>query len=119
MNEFKDICLAFGESDEYRCLSRLFQSCYTSLICTYSFLFRRSTALYNRRQAKILTTVTSLFTSSYVYNWQKYLPNKELKYPPSFDGRIVIYPSSKEVRDYFAWRQADSEKRSNCRATLY
>ncbi|KAI0729243.1 Thg1 C terminal domain-containing protein [Fomitopsis betulina] len=90
MNEFKDICLAFGESDEY------------------SFLFRRSTALYNRRQAKILTTVTSLFTSSYVYNWQKYLPNKELKYPPSFDGRIVIYPSSKEVRDYFAWRQADT-----------
>ncbi|KZT73566.1 tRNAHis guanylyltransferase [Daedalea quercina L-15889] len=90
MNEFKDILLAFGESDEY------------------SFLFRKSSALYNRRQAKILTTVTSLFTSSYVYNWSKYLPDQELKYPPSFDGRIVLYPSSKEVRDYFAWRQADT-----------
>ncbi|TFY67821.1 hypothetical protein EVJ58_g1382 [Rhodofomes roseus] len=92
MNEFNDICLAFGESDEY------------------SFLFRKSTTLYNRRQSKIITTVTSLFTSSYVYNWSKYLPDKELMYPPSFDGRIVMYPSPKEIRDYFAWRQADSER---------
>ncbi|OBZ72010.1 putative tRNA(His) guanylyltransferase [Grifola frondosa] len=90
MNEFKDIVLAFGESDEF------------------SFLFRKSTTLYNRRQAKILTTVTSIFTSSYVYNWPKYLPNTPLKYPPSFDGRIVLYPSAKDVRNYFSWRQADT-----------
>ncbi|EKM48545.1 uncharacterized protein PHACADRAFT_202682 [Phanerochaete carnosa HHB-10118-sp] len=90
MNEFKDIMLAFGESDEY------------------SFLFRKSTALYNRRQAKILTTVVSLFTSSYVFNWPRYFHSLSLKYPPSFDGRIVLYPSAKEVRDYFAWRQADT-----------
>jgi len=32
-----------------------------------------------------------------------------LKYPPSFDGRIVLYPTEKAVRDYFSWRQADSE----------
>lgn len=31
-----------------------------------------------------------------------------LLYPPSFDGRVVCYPSEKEVRDYFAWRQVDS-----------
>ncbi|GBE90143.1 tRNA(His) guanylyltransferase [Sparassis crispa] len=37
MDEFKDIVLAFGESDEF------------------SFLFRRSTTLYNRRHSKILT----------------------------------------------------------------
>lgn len=90
MNEFKDIVLAFGESDEY------------------SFLFRRSAALYNRREAKILTTITSLFTSSYVFNWTKYLPDTPLKYCPSFDGRIVLYPSATVVRDYFSWRQADT-----------
>ncbi|KAI9057310.1 tRNAHis guanylyltransferase [Trametes sanguinea] len=90
MNEFKDIVLAFGESDEY------------------SFLFRRSTALYNRREAKILSTITSLFTSSYVYNWPKYLPETPLKYCPSFDGRIVLYPTEQVVRDYFSWRQADT-----------
>lgn len=27
---------------------------------------------------------------------------------PSFDGRAVIYPSAREIRDYFAWRQADT-----------
>lgn len=32
-----------------------------------------------------------------------------LRYPPSFDGRIVLYPSEKIVRDYFSWRQADSK----------
>ncbi|KAI0784534.1 tRNAHis guanylyltransferase [Abortiporus biennis] len=90
MNEFKDIVLAFGESDEY------------------SFLFKKATAVYNRRHAKILTTLTSLFTSSYVFNWQKYIPDVALKYPPTFDGRVVLYPTSKEIRDYFSWRQADT-----------
>ncbi|KAI0649201.1 tRNAHis guanylyltransferase [Trametes meyenii] len=90
MNEFKDIVLGFGESDEY------------------SFLFRKSTALYNRRESKILSMATSLFTSSYVFNWTRYLPNTPLKYCPSFDGRIVLYPAANIVRDYFSWRQADT-----------
>lgn len=33
----------------------------------------------------------------------------ELKYPPTFDSRVVEYPGETEVRDYFSWRQADSE----------
>ncbi|CDO74954.1 hypothetical protein BN946_scf184945.g26 [Trametes cinnabarina] len=91
INEFKDIVLAFGESDEYRCN-----------------VHSTSTTLYNRREAKILSTITSLFTSSYVFNWPKYLPETPLKYCPSFDGRIVLYPSEPVVRDYFSWRQADT-----------
>ena len=78
----------------------------------HSFLFRRSAALYNRREAKILSTLTSLFTSSYVFNWSKYLPETPLKYCPTFDGRIVLYPSATVVRDYFSWRQADSMSHS-------
>jgi len=90
MEEYGDIILAFGESDEY------------------SFLLRKSTALYNRRHAKIVTTLTSLFTSSYVFHWRTYFPDTPLRYPPSFDGRIVLYPGEREVKDYFAWRQADT-----------
>ncbi|KAH9481879.1 tRNA(His) guanylyltransferase [Psilocybe cubensis] len=90
MTEYPDIVLAFGESDEF------------------SFLLRKSTTLYNRRESKIVSTLTSLFTSSYVLNWPKYFPNTPLKYPPSFDGRIVLYPEEKHIRDYFAWRQADT-----------
>ncbi|KAF8124815.1 Thg1 C terminal domain-containing protein [Boletus edulis] len=90
MSEFKDIVLAFGESDEF------------------SFLLRKSTNLYNRRNAKILSTLTSYFTSCYVFHWPRYFPDTPLRYPPSFDGRIVMYPDEHAIRDYFAWRQADT-----------
>lgn len=87
-----DVVLAFGESDEY------------------SFLLRRSCSLYKRRASKILTQIVSLFTSAYVFRWSEIMgKQRELKYPPIFDGRLVAYPSAKEIRDYFAWRQADSE----------
>ncbi|TFY62927.1 hypothetical protein EVG20_g6527 [Dentipellis fragilis] len=101
MDEYTDIVVAFGESDEF------------------SFLLRKSTTLYNRRHAKIVTTLTSYFTASYVLHWPEYFPDTPLRYPPSFDGRIVLYPSEKEVRDYFAWRQADSEHRSPSASNPY
>jgi len=75
-----------------------------------SFLLRKSTNLYNRRHAKILTTLTSYFTSCYVFHWPKYFPDTSMRYPPSFDGRIVVYPDERSIRDYFAWRQADSKR---------
>lgn len=92
MNDLRpEISLAFGESDEY------------------NFLLRRSCSLYKRRQSKLVTHIVSLFTSAYVFYWPHYFPQKSLQYPPSFDGRLVVYPTEKEVRDYFAWRQVDSE----------
>lgn len=42
-------------------------------------------------------------------NWRSYFPDTALRYTPSFDARIVLYPGVREVRDYFSWRQADSE----------
>ncbi|KAL1412523.1 tRNA-His guanylyltransferase [Vanrija albida] len=90
MDEFGDVVLAFGQSDEY------------------SFLMRRATNVYSRRRSKINSTVASIFTSAYVFNWPKYFPNAELLYPPTFDSRVVLYPGEKEVRDYFSWRQADT-----------
>ncbi|THH07369.1 hypothetical protein EW145_g3419 [Phellinidium pouzarii] len=90
MEEYKDIVLGFGESDEF------------------SFLLRRSTSMYNRRESKILTTLVSHFTAFYIFYWSTYFPDTPLQYPPTFDGRLVLYPSQKEVKDYFAWRQADT-----------
>ncbi|KAJ7140076.1 Thg1 C terminal domain-containing protein [Mycena crocata] len=90
MEQYPDIILAFGESDEF------------------SFLMRKSASLYNRRQSKIVSTLTSLFTSSYVFRWASYFPDTPLRYPPSFDGRLILYPGSSEIRDYFAWRQTDT-----------
>ena len=89
MEDFKEIILGFGQSDEY------------------SFVFRKDTQLYKRRASKLMSNVNSLFASSYVYHWPRFLRGKELYYPPSFDARVVLYPTDKNLRDYLAWRQAD------------
>ncbi|KAJ8669845.1 hypothetical protein QAD02_001104 [Eretmocerus hayati] len=89
MEDFREIVIAYGQSDEY------------------SFVFRKDTTLFKRRASKLMSNVNSLFASSYVYHWPQYLKNKELRYPPSFDARVVLYPTDKNLRDYLAWRQAD------------
>ncbi|CAH1980631.1 unnamed protein product [Acanthoscelides obtectus] len=89
MQDYKDIVMAYGQSDEY------------------SFVLRKSCTLHNRRKSKIMTYISSLFTSSYVYHWHSYFKDQKLKYPPSFDGRIVLYPTDQNLKDYLSWRQAD------------
>ncbi|XP_067939586.1 probable tRNA(His) guanylyltransferase [Watersipora subatra] len=86
---FNDIILAYGQSDEY------------------SFVFKRKTQTYNRRSSKLASTVVSLFTSCYVFNWKKFFPATDLLYPPSFDSRVVLYPTTRNLKDYLCWRQAD------------
>ncbi|SOV13035.1 tRNAHis guanylyltransferase, putative [Plasmodium gaboni] len=88
LKKFDDIDLCYGHSDEY------------------SFLFNKSTKLWNRRYDKILTNVVSYFTSCFLYKWKDVF-QKELLYAPSFDARIVVYPNEKEIKDYFSWRQVD------------
>ncbi|KAM3964826.1 tRNA-histidine guanylyltransferase [Aphomia sociella] len=87
--EFHDLLMAFGQSDEY------------------SFIFKKHTMLYKRRTAKLLTTINSKFSSSYVYYWSKFFGTDKLKYPPTFDGRVILYPSDDNLIDYMKWRQAD------------
>lgn len=89
MVNFNEICLAYGQSDEY------------------SFVFRKDTQIFNRRGLKLTTNVCSLFASSYTFHWKEYFSTTDLKYPPSFDGRIVLYPTNQNLRDYLSWRQAD------------
>ncbi|CAG9566802.1 unnamed protein product [Danaus chrysippus] len=89
LKEFNELLLAYGQSDEY------------------SFIFKKDCNLYKRRAAKLLTIVNSKFTSSYVFYWRKFFGDEELKYPPTFDGRLVLYPSQENLIDYLKWRQAD------------
>ncbi|KAJ8636987.1 hypothetical protein MRB53_011254 [Persea americana] len=89
LEEFPDIVFAYGVSDEY------------------SFILKKTTRLCQRHSSKILSLIVSYFTSAYVMKWREFFPQKELKYPPSFDGRVICYPSTAIVRDYLAWRQVD------------
>ena len=89
MSEFNEILLAYGQSDEY------------------SFVFRPDTGAYNRRASKLVSTISSMFASSYVFHWAEFFPDLGLKHPPAFDGRAVLYPTVRNMRDYLSWRQAD------------
>ncbi|GLU13218.1 hypothetical protein SLE2022_298630 [Rubroshorea leprosula] len=89
LEEFQAVNFSYGVSDEY------------------SFVLKKNSQLYQRRASEIVSAIVSFFTSAYVTKWREFFPDKELKYPPSFDGRAICYPSSKILRDYLAWRQVD------------
>ncbi|XP_043214564.1 probable tRNA(His) guanylyltransferase isoform X2 [Amphibalanus amphitrite] len=84
-----DLVLAYGQSDEY------------------SFVFRRQTTVYRRRASKLMSQVVSQFSSSYVFHWPSVMGARALRQPPTFDGRVVLYPTDRNLRDYLSWRQAD------------
>ena len=91
-----DIILGYGVSDEY------------------SFVFHRSTTLFERRKDKIVTTVVSAFTAAYVLGWSEHFVEAEsggkalsMEMLPTFDGRTVCYPTWENLRDYLRWRQVD------------
>ncbi|OMO75087.1 tRNAHis guanylyltransferase Thg1 [Corchorus capsularis] len=89
LKEFQDIIFSYGVSDEY------------------SFVLKKDSQLYQRRASEIVSAIVSFFSSMYVMKWKDVFPEKELKYPPYFDGRAVCYPSNEILRDYLAWRQVD------------
>ncbi|XP_043983907.1 probable tRNA(His) guanylyltransferase isoform X2 [Gambusia affinis] len=89
MEELEDITIAYGQSDEF------------------SFVFKRTTTWFKRRASKLMTHVASQFSSSYVFYWKEFFGEQPLLYPPGFDGRVVLYPTNRNLRDYLSWRQAD------------
>jgi tRNA(His) guanylyltransferase len=89
MKSFNEIVIAYGDSDEF------------------SFAFKRSAKVFNRREDKILSCALSLFSSSYVFHWSKYFPDTPIAKIPSFDSRIVLYPSLEDLQSYLSWRQCD------------
>ncbi|KAL2820709.1 Thg1 C terminal domain-containing protein [Aspergillus granulosus] len=91
LKDLPDLVIAYGVSDEY------------------SFVFHPSCDLFERRSAKLVTTIVSTFTAHYIFLWSKYFPDMLLQPPylPSFDGRAVVYPTTRNLRDYMSWRQVD------------
>ncbi|KAJ5247094.1 hypothetical protein N7468_002077, partial [Penicillium chermesinum] len=110
MKDLPDLCIAYGVSDEFRYTHLFFPSGLFSLTPPPpSFVFHPTCQLFERRNAKLVTTIVSTFTAHYIYQWSNFFPDKPLQPPflPSFDGRAVIYPSNRILRDYMSWRQVD------------
>ena len=96
VKQFTDIVVAYGQSDEY------------------SFVLHEDCQLFERRAAKLATSISTAFSVEYCMQWDKYFPGQTLERPfPTFDGRCVLYPKEKILRDYLSWRQAD------CMSYLY
>ena len=57
--------------------------------------------------SKIISLIVSAFTANFLFHWKDFFPEKQMLYPPCFDSRAVCYPTSRIIRDYFSWRQAD------------
>lgn len=91
MNQFPDVLMAYGDSDEY------------------SFLLRKLCQMYERREMKLVSLFASSFTAYYIQEWDNEFPTRKLqnKMLPMFDARAVIYPNLDIIRDYFQWRQVD------------
>lgn len=91
VEQFPDISMAYGDSDEYL------------------FLLRRSCALFERREMKLVLTFALFMSVHYVMQWNEEFPEKPIHSGrlPTFDARAVVYPTSAIVRDYFSWRQVD------------
>ncbi|KAL1302674.1 hypothetical protein AAFC00_003038 [Neodothiora populina] len=90
VKQFTDIVIAYGQSDEF------------------SFVFHEDTTLFDRRAQKVSTTIAATFSVEYAMQWPLFFPDSPLTRPyPTFDGRCVVYPKTRILRDYLSWRQAD------------
>ncbi|THX55101.1 tRNAHis guanylyltransferase [Aureobasidium pullulans] len=90
VKQFTDIVIAYGQSDEY------------------SFVLHEDCQLFERRAAKLATSISTAFSVEYCMQWGNFFEGQELERPfPTFDGRCVLYPKKSILRDYLSWRQAD------------
>ncbi|XP_061370325.1 tRNA(His) guanylyltransferase 2-like [Gastrolobium bilobum] len=87
LEEYADVVLAYGFSGEY------------------TFVFKKSSKFYERRDSKVLSIITSFFSAVFVTKWTQFFPQKELQYPPSFHGKVTACASIESLQAYLLWRQ--------------
>ncbi len=129
MAEFPDIIIAIGESDEFSFVFKRSSAAYKRRIrfgnvptgkwikFFPAYCLPVSPVLYAPSPSlllllllsKIVSSVVSIFSANFVFHWSNFLPTVKLKYPPTFDGRVVAYPTDQNIRDYLSWRQVDCE----------
>ncbi|KAL2528077.1 tRNA(His) guanylyltransferase 1 [Forsythia ovata] len=89
LEQFPDIIFSYGFCDEY------------------SFVFKKQTKFYHRRASKILSLIISYFSTIYVTKWKELFPQTEMRFPPSFQSRVISCASMEVLQSYLAWRQRD------------
>lgn len=95
MKSFRDIVLSYGHGGEY------------------SFVFRKNADIYNRRAAKIASSVNSLFTAIYVSQWTTWSPNTPQITSPCFSSSTFVHPTDECLKGYLSWRQIAIQQSSD------
>lgn len=88
MMTYKEITLAYGCSDEF------------------SFVFRKTTGIFDRDGDRILATLVSLFSSAFLFFFPKYFDKVRMIIIPSFAGKVNLYPGLGELKAYISSRQS-------------
>ncbi|XP_059642588.1 tRNA(His) guanylyltransferase 2-like [Cornus florida] len=101
LEEYPDVVFSYGFSDEY------------------SFVFKKESKFYQRRASKMLSLIVSFFTSVYVTKWKYFFPQKELKFPPSFQSRVITCASMEVLQVYLAWRQNECHTKNQYGTCLW
>ena len=86
MEDFADVDISFGYSDRFY------------------LVFSRTTSTFNRRRDKIVSTVVSLFVSSFVYKWKEFFDIPMIE-PPEFTGKITLFPRRRTVIEFLISEQ--------------
>ncbi|XP_048490457.1 tRNA(His) guanylyltransferase 1 isoform X2 [Beta vulgaris subsp. vulgaris] len=89
MEEYSDLIFSYGYSDEF------------------SFIFKKESKFYQRRESKIMSLLVSFFTSVYTIKWKDFFPHQKLLYAPSFHAKVIRCPTLEVLQTYLAWRQND------------
>ncbi|XP_058005109.1 tRNA(His) guanylyltransferase 1 isoform X4 [Hevea brasiliensis] len=101
LEEYPDIVFSYGFSDEY------------------SFVFKKTTKFYQRRASKILSLIVSFFSSIYATKWKEFFPMKDMRYPPTFNGRVICCATIEVLQEYLAWRQNDCHANNQYNTCLW
>ena len=89
MMTYKEIELAYGQRDEF------------------NFVFKKKANVFNRRHDKVLSTIVSLFSSAFMFYFDKYFIDTRIVIIPSFEAKVVLLPSLGDVKAYISYRQVD------------
>ncbi|GKB24063.1 tRNA(His) guanylyltransferase 1-like protein isoform X1 [Tanacetum coccineum] len=84
MERYPDIVFAYGYGDEH------------------SFIFKKETKFYQRRESKIFSIIGSFFISLYVEKWKEFFPQKDMRSTPPFRARVITCPSANTLQAYLA-----------------
>ena len=80
-------------------------SCFLANDEEISFIFKRQATCHNRRRDKLVSTVSSLFSSAFTFFWKKFFNSILLQSPPMFLGKGMTIPNRRILRNYLISRQ--------------